>query len=162
MNNCCDEHDMCYDTCNKDKELCDIEFKRCLYNYCGQYEQNAVGGDIVVSGCKGAAKMLFTATLTLGCKSYRDAQAKACYCGGPTTTTTPPPPPKNARQQQQQQQGNADYKGKTYNEDSYNRKDGGRANEKTDKPPAYNTYPNNLPQDKRDAPQYGWKDRRDL
>lgn len=30
--------------------------------------------------CKGAAKMLFTGTLTLGCKSYIDAQKKACYC----------------------------------------------------------------------------------
>lgn len=24
--------------------------------------------------------MLFTGTLTLGCKSYIDAQTKACYC----------------------------------------------------------------------------------
>jgi hypothetical protein len=30
--------------------------------------------------CKGAAKMLFTGTLTLGCKAYIDAQKKACYC----------------------------------------------------------------------------------
>lgn len=30
--------------------------------------------------CKGAAKMLFTGTLTLGCKSYQDAQTEACYC----------------------------------------------------------------------------------
>lgn len=31
-------------------------------------------------GCKGAAKLLFTGTLTLGCKSYLDAQKNACYC----------------------------------------------------------------------------------
>ncbi|KAJ8959756.1 hypothetical protein NQ314_006185 [Rhamnusium bicolor] len=30
--------------------------------------------------CKGAAKMLFTGTLTLGCKSYLDAQKDACFC----------------------------------------------------------------------------------
>lgn len=30
--------------------------------------------------CKAAAKMLFTGTLTLGCKSYLDAQKNACYC----------------------------------------------------------------------------------
>lgn len=50
MNSCCDQHDICYDTCNKDKELCDIEFKRCLYNYCDQYEKTAVGGDMMVKG----------------------------------------------------------------------------------------------------------------
>jgi secretory phospholipase A2 len=33
-----------------------------------------------VTGCKGAAKLLFTGTLTLGCKSYLDAQKNACYC----------------------------------------------------------------------------------
>lgn len=32
------------------------------------------------SGCKAAAKLLFTGTLTLGCKSYLDAQKNACYC----------------------------------------------------------------------------------
>lgn len=24
MENCCNDHDICYDTCNKDKELCDL------------------------------------------------------------------------------------------------------------------------------------------
>lgn len=33
-----------------------------------------------VSGCKGAAKLLFTGTLTLGCKSYLDAQKNSCHC----------------------------------------------------------------------------------
>lgn len=47
---CCNEHDICYDTCNKDKELCDLDFKRCLYNYCDTYEKTAVGGDLVVKG----------------------------------------------------------------------------------------------------------------
>lgn len=35
---------------------------------------------IIISACKGAAKVLFTGTLTLGCKSYMDAQKQACYC----------------------------------------------------------------------------------
>lgn len=38
----------------------------------------------VILACKGAAKMLFTGTLTLGCKSYLDSQSKACYCGSPS------------------------------------------------------------------------------
>lgn len=46
---CCNEHDICYDTCNKDKELCDLDFKRCLYNYCDSLK-TSVGGDLVVKG----------------------------------------------------------------------------------------------------------------
>ncbi|XP_058053799.1 group XIIB secretory phospholipase A2-like protein isoform X1 [Anopheles bellator] len=79
MEQCCNAHDICYDTCNNDKELCDLDFKRCLYRYCDDYEKNVVT-DIVVKGCKAAAKMLFTGTLTLGCKSYLDAQQRSCYC----------------------------------------------------------------------------------
>lgn len=68
-----------YDTCNSDKELCDLDFKRCLYKYCDAYEKSVAGG-VMVKGCKTAAKMLFTGTLTFGCKSYLDSQARACYC----------------------------------------------------------------------------------
>lgn len=50
MATCCDDHDICYDTCNKDKELCDLDFKRCLYSYCDKYEKSTVGGDIMVKG----------------------------------------------------------------------------------------------------------------
>lgn len=83
MEECCNAHDICYDTCNSDKELCDLDFKRCLYKYCDSYEKSIVN-DLVVKGCKGAAKMLFTGTLTLGCKSYLDSQARACYCPSAT------------------------------------------------------------------------------
>lgn len=84
METCCNLHDICYDTCNSDKELCDLDFKRCLYKYCDTYEKSTVG-DIVVKGCKGASKMLFTGTLTLGCKSYLDSQGRSCYCSGGST-----------------------------------------------------------------------------
>nr|CAI5860571.1 unnamed protein product [Callosobruchus analis] len=79
MKKCCDAHDICYDTCRKDKEMCDVDFKRCLYKYCDTYEKSTAGNTIVKT-CKGAAKMLSTSTLALGCKSYLDAQARACYC----------------------------------------------------------------------------------
>lgn len=82
MENCCNDHDICYDTCLKDKELCDIEFKRCLYNYCDTHEKSAIGS-VVSKGCKAAAKMLFTGTMTLGCRSYLDAQERGCYCKPP-------------------------------------------------------------------------------
>ncbi|KAK9887816.1 hypothetical protein WA026_000131 [Henosepilachna vigintioctopunctata] len=79
MTKCCDKHDICYDTCNKEKELCDVEFKRCLYKYCETYT-HSIGGISTVKACKGAAKMLFTGTLTFGCKSYLDSQKEACFC----------------------------------------------------------------------------------
>ena len=79
MAKCCDAHDICYDTCNTDKEICDLDFKRCLYKYCDSFEKSAAG-DILIKGCKAAAKMLFTGTMTLGCKAYLDAQERACFC----------------------------------------------------------------------------------
>ncbi|XP_074097772.1 phospholipase A2 group XII [Cotesia typhae] len=77
MTKCCDEHDICYDTCNSDKEKCDLEFKRCLYKYCDGYQ---ITGTTIVNTCKAAAKMLYTGTTALGCKSYIDAQSNACWC----------------------------------------------------------------------------------
>ncbi len=79
MEKCCDAHDICYDTCNSDKELCDLDFKRCLYKYCDTFEKSKAG-DILIKGCKAASKMLFTGTMTLGCKAYLDAQKRACFC----------------------------------------------------------------------------------
>lgn len=100
MENCCNAHDICYDTCNKDKELCDLDFKRCLYNYCETHEKTTTVGSLVAKGCKTAAKLLFTGTITLGCKSYLDSQGRACYC------------PDQPYQQQQQYQSN-NYKKKS-------------------------------------------------
>ncbi|XP_012274159.1 group XIIA secretory phospholipase A2 [Orussus abietinus] len=78
MTKCCDAHDICYDTCNSDKEKCDLEFKRCLYKYCEGYVDTGV---TIVNTCKAAAKVLFAGTTALGCKSFIDAQKQACFCG---------------------------------------------------------------------------------
>lgn len=32
--NCCNLHDICYDTCNSLKSICDMKFKYCLYKVC--------------------------------------------------------------------------------------------------------------------------------
>lgn len=101
METCCNNHDICYDSCNSDKELCDLEFKRCLYKYCDSTDKT-IAGNLMVKGCKGAAKMLFTGTLTLGCKSYLDSQKRTCYC----------PPPKDSGGSDRYQKSN--YKKKNY------------------------------------------------
>lgn len=87
MTKCCDAHDICYDTCNTDKEKCDLEFKRCLYKYCEGYQSSSVA---IVNACKGAAKVLYTGTTALGCKSFLDAQKTACYCGDKWSKTKKP------------------------------------------------------------------------
>ncbi|KAF5286972.1 hypothetical protein FQR65_LT12370 [Abscondita terminalis] len=78
MSKCCNEHDICYDTCNSNKEACDLDFKRCLYQYCETYKKNI--GEKMVTACKGAAKILFTGTMALGCRAYLNAQKEACFC----------------------------------------------------------------------------------
>ncbi|XP_075230549.1 phospholipase A2 group XII [Lycorma delicatula] len=75
---CCNEHDICYGTCNKDKEKCDLDFKRCLYSICDNLKSKT--SDFIKTGCKLAAKGFFSATQTIGCPSYKSAQETACYC----------------------------------------------------------------------------------
>ncbi|XP_012252841.2 group XIIA secretory phospholipase A2 [Athalia rosae] len=74
---CCDNHDICYDTCNSDKEKCDLDFKRCLYKYCDTLESTSIN---VMRACRAAAKLYFAGTTTFGCKSFLDSQKQACYC----------------------------------------------------------------------------------
>jgi len=78
MTKCCDQHDICYGTCNNDKDECDLAFKKCLYKFC----DNSKGKlpEDFVTGCKTAAKALYSGTTLLGCKFYRSAQQEACYC----------------------------------------------------------------------------------
>uniref|UniRef100_A0A0K2TTF9 Group XIIA secretory phospholipase A2like [Megachile rotundata] n=2 Tax=Lepeophtheirus salmonis TaxID=72036 RepID=A0A0K2TTF9_LEPSM len=72
---CCDRHDHCYDTCNEDKDDCDLVFKRCLYSVCKSK-------DILLAKktCQAKAKMFYLAVIGLGCQSYKEAQKEACNC----------------------------------------------------------------------------------
>lgn len=78
LEECCNKHDICYDTCNKKKNSCDKKFKTCLYNLCGKRKDSVDGFSL--TKCKAAAKLMFTGTIALGCKSYKDAQSTACLC----------------------------------------------------------------------------------
>lgn len=53
MEHCCNEHDLCYDTCNNDKEMCDLDFRRCLLKIC---DKATAFGEI---GVKGKYSMTF-------------------------------------------------------------------------------------------------------
>lgn len=78
MTKCCDEHDICYGTCNERKVNCDHDFKTCLFKVCSAVEGK--GTDPRTKNCKSTAQLLYTAAMTLGCKFYQIAQKEACYC----------------------------------------------------------------------------------
>ncbi|XP_037070784.1 group XIIA secretory phospholipase A2-like [Pollicipes pollicipes] len=78
LSDCCDAHDLCYDTCGADRDYCDLAFKKCLYAACERQKRQL--DKISQKACKGTSKLLYTGTLALGCKSYRDAQKRACTC----------------------------------------------------------------------------------
>lgn len=103
--------------------------------------------------------MLFTGTVTLGCKSYLDAQAKSCYCAGAPNSDS-----KNSKDSNynKNNNNNKNTKPPRYND----KRDTNANNEKRDND-NFNTYPNNIPREQRtqqrgDPPSYGWKDKKDL
>uniref|UniRef100_T1DER7 Putative gxivspla2 n=1 Tax=Psorophora albipes TaxID=869069 RepID=T1DER7_9DIPT len=144
MEVCCNAHDICYDTCSSDKELCDLDFKRCLYKYCDAYEKNVVG-EIVVKGCKAAAKMLFTGTLTLGCKSYLDSQTRSCYC----------PPDKTNKAYEKSDKPNEKFDKAYQKSDKAYEKSSDKAYDKSNK--YYDKGYKDKGKDKNNG-KYGWKD----
>ncbi len=73
---CCDEHDLCYDTCNSDRDICDLRFRRCLYRVCDTMESKLFERD----PCKAKARGAFIMVQLLGCPLYMASQRKACRC----------------------------------------------------------------------------------
>lgn len=77
---CCNEHDICYDHCNADKEECDFIFKRCLYAVCKTKENKREDTIFDVTLCKAKAKLSYVTLVGVGCSSFRNAQKEACLC----------------------------------------------------------------------------------
>ncbi|KAL0274564.1 UNVERIFIED_CONTAM: hypothetical protein PYX00_002663 [Menopon gallinae] len=77
LTQCCNNHDICYDTCNSKKEDCDADFHKCLYRLC---DNIGINSESILKACKATAKLMSTSTMSLGCKSYLESQTKACYC----------------------------------------------------------------------------------
>ncbi|CAG7816500.1 unnamed protein product [Allacma fusca] len=75
---CCNDHDICYETCGLDKDECDLKFKKCLYKKCKANKDTM--GKLQYKGCQAGAKILYTGTTALGCKPYINAQRSACVC----------------------------------------------------------------------------------
>ncbi|XP_047128241.1 group XIIA secretory phospholipase A2 isoform X1 [Hydra vulgaris] len=76
---CCNEHDKCYDTCNKNKDKCDKVFKECLSTSCKAQTKGEKFKE-----CNGVADMFYGGTAGLGCAFFIEAQRNACLCNGKT------------------------------------------------------------------------------
>jgi len=71
---CCNNHDYCYDTCNIKKDDCDTAFRNCMLIACG----NAFNCDTNV--CQFNAESFYNIVKQFGCSSYLDSQRGACIC----------------------------------------------------------------------------------
>lgn len=66
--NCCNNHDICYETCNNVRATCDKTFKDCMRNSCKNWS------------CKLVADSFYGAVQAFGCPSYLIKQKRACLC----------------------------------------------------------------------------------
>ena len=77
----CDKHDICYSTCGKTQEQCDVQFKKDIYDEC-------IRGGGEHSECLYYANKYELGVRKLGKGSYQDAQKDM----GCIPCTSPPPP----------------------------------------------------------------------
>ncbi|XP_041645555.1 group XIIB secretory phospholipase A2-like protein isoform X2 [Cheilinus undulatus] len=81
MTNCCNELDLCYDTCGMSKYDCDSRFRSCLHSICSDVNKS-LGFVSKVEACESMADTLFNTVWTLGCRPYMNSQRAACVCVG--------------------------------------------------------------------------------
>jgi len=79
---CCNKHDICYDTCNEEREECDKVFKECLKDTCHMESIVKKHSREKRKECEGSADMMHAGALGLGCAAYKEAQRNACLCNG--------------------------------------------------------------------------------
>ncbi|KAK3601801.1 hypothetical protein CHS0354_041717 [Potamilus streckersoni] len=71
---CCDAHDKCYDTCNKDKLDCDKTFKKSLEKKCKDLKYFL--NDDQSQACHATAMVIYPEVYAVGCERYQDSQTK--------------------------------------------------------------------------------------
>lgn len=70
---CCDLHDVCYESCNVDKQFCETQFASCLQNLC----RTAFAHN---KGCSQAAQMYAMGTTMFGGSGFATSQEEFCEC----------------------------------------------------------------------------------
>ncbi|XP_033967376.1 group XIIB secretory phospholipase A2-like protein [Pseudochaenichthys georgianus] len=81
MTKCCNQLDMCYDTCGSNKYRCDSKFRWCLHSICSDLKKS-LGFVSTVEACEAVADTTFNTVWTLGCRPYMNGQRAACFCQG--------------------------------------------------------------------------------
>lgn len=81
MTQCCNQLDMCYDTCGTSKYDCDSTFRSCLHDICGDLKAS-LGFASKAQTCESVADALYNTVWTLGCRPYMNSQRAACVCDG--------------------------------------------------------------------------------
>lgn len=81
MTKCCNELDMCYESCGSNKYDCDSKFRTCLHGICSDLNKS-LGFVSKVQGCESMADTLYNTVWTLGCRPYMNSQRAACVCEG--------------------------------------------------------------------------------
>ncbi|XP_056148235.1 group XIIB secretory phospholipase A2-like protein [Lampris incognitus] len=79
MTKCCDQLDVCYDTCGTSKYRCDSKFRWCLHSICSDLKKS-LGFVSKVQACESVADALYNTVRTLGCRPYMNSQRAACLC----------------------------------------------------------------------------------
>ncbi|XP_070697659.1 group XIIB secretory phospholipase A2-like protein [Pempheris klunzingeri] len=81
MTQCCNQLDVCYDTCGTSKYDCDSKFRSCLHHICSDLNKS-LGFVSKVEACESMADTLYSTVWTLGCRPYMNSQRAACVCEG--------------------------------------------------------------------------------
>ncbi|XP_021255654.1 group XIIB secretory phospholipase A2-like protein isoform X2 [Numida meleagris] len=79
MTKCCNQLDICYDTCGANKYRCDAKFRWCLHSICSDLKRS-LGFVSKVEACESVADTVFNAVWTLGCRPFMNSQRSACIC----------------------------------------------------------------------------------
>uniref|UniRef100_A0A8C3CB98 Group XIIB secretory phospholipase A2-like protein n=1 Tax=Cairina moschata TaxID=8855 RepID=A0A8C3CB98_CAIMO len=79
MTKCCNQLDVCYDTCGANKYRCDAKFRWCLHSICSDLKRS-LGFVSKVEACESVADTVFNAVWTLGCRPFMNSQRSACIC----------------------------------------------------------------------------------
>ncbi|XP_060077722.1 group XIIA secretory phospholipase A2-like [Ylistrum balloti] len=95
MTKCCDRHDICYGTCNTNKDSCDRIFKQCLEDMCTDLSGSLSQDEY--EGCEATAELMYQGTVALGCGSFIQSQKDACECVTSSSKKTPSKQSENAK-----------------------------------------------------------------
>ncbi|XP_072532948.1 group XIIB secretory phospholipase A2-like protein isoform X1 [Salminus brasiliensis] len=81
MTKCCNQLDICYDTCGSNKYRCDTKFRWCLHGICSDLKKS-LGFVSKVEACETFADTMYNTVWTLGCRPFMNSQRAACICEG--------------------------------------------------------------------------------